>query len=367
MKFWKVSLSALLACALSATMLLGCQQQQAAWDENEEFTYSKGIDENGYWANVKALDYVTLSDNYLETKIPSDVATVSDEEVQSQIDSLVSSYSTTEEITDRAVEDGDTVNIDYVGSIDGVEFSGGSTGGNGTEVIIGTSNFIDDFLTQLIGHMPGETFNVEVTFPEDYGNEELNGKDAVFVTTVNHIVKTNEPELTDDFVKENLEATYGWATVAEMEEGITSDLQQNAIDTYISESILEKGEVSSIPEVLTMYNKEALTFSYENAASEAGMELSEYLSSSVGVESMEELMENYAETMEENSKYALIVQAIAEDQSIEVSDEDITEYFKKLGTDDYSEYETNYGKPYLKQVVISQKVYDLLIDNVVLP
>lgn len=94
------------------------------------------------------------------------------------------SYSTDSSLT---VEDGDTVNIDYVGSIDGVEFDGGNTQGNGTDLTIGSGRYIDDFEEQLIGAHPGDEVEVTVTFPDDYGNEELNGKEAVFDVTVNGI------------------------------------------------------------------------------------------------------------------------------------------------------------------------------------
>lgn len=89
--------------------------------------------------------------------------------------------------TSLTVEDEDTVNIDYVGTVDGVEFEGGSTDGNGTDLVIGSGDYIDDFENQLIGSHPGDTVEVQVTFPDDYGNEELNGKDAVFTVTVNGI------------------------------------------------------------------------------------------------------------------------------------------------------------------------------------
>ena len=95
-----------------------------------------------------------------------------------------SSYSTDSSLT---VEDGDTVNIDYVGSIDGVEFDGGNTQGMGTDLVIGSGSYIDDFEDQLIGSHPGDQVDVYVTFPEDYGVEELNGKEALFQVTVNGI------------------------------------------------------------------------------------------------------------------------------------------------------------------------------------
>ena len=94
------------------------------------------------------------------------------------------SYSTDSSLT---VEDGDTVNIDYVGSVDGVEFDGGNTQGQGTDLTIGSGRYIDDFEEQLIGAHPGDNVEVTVTFPEDYGSEELNGKEAVFDVTVNGI------------------------------------------------------------------------------------------------------------------------------------------------------------------------------------
>lgn len=108
----------------------------------------------------------------------------SSEDTTDSSGSKTSSYSTDTSLT---VEDGDTVNIDYVGTIDGVEFDGGSTGGSGTDLVIGSGSYIDDFEDQLIGSHPGDTVEVNVTFPDDYGNEELNGKDAVFTVTINGI------------------------------------------------------------------------------------------------------------------------------------------------------------------------------------
>ena len=99
-------------------------------------------------------------------------------------DESEATYSTDTSLT---VQDGDTVNIDYVGSIDGVEFDGGNTNGAGADLTIGSGTYIDDFEEQLIGAHPGDTVEVNVTFPENYGDEELNGKDALFVVEVNGI------------------------------------------------------------------------------------------------------------------------------------------------------------------------------------
>ena len=103
----------------------------------------------------------------------------SSEDSSAEEDSQESGSSTLSTDTSLTVEDGDTVNIDYVGSIDGVEFDGGSTNGQGTDLTIGSGLYIDDFEEQLIGSHPGDTVEVNVTFPDDYSSEDLQGQDAL--------------------------------------------------------------------------------------------------------------------------------------------------------------------------------------------
>ena len=113
------------------------------------------------------------------------------EDSSSEDNSQESSSSTLSTDSSLTVEDGDTVNIDYVGSIDGVEFDGGSTNGQGTDLTIGSGLYIDDFEEQLIGSHPGDTVDVNVTFPEDYSSQDLQGKDALFVVTINGIYQND--------------------------------------------------------------------------------------------------------------------------------------------------------------------------------
>lgn len=121
--------------------------------------------------------------NETTSKVESSV-TDENSNAGSLIEAEETTYQTDPSLT---VENGDTVNIDYVGSIDGVEFSGGNTQGMGTDLVIGSGLYIDDFEEQLIGAHPGDHVTVTVTFPEDYGKENLNGKEAVFKVTVNGI------------------------------------------------------------------------------------------------------------------------------------------------------------------------------------
>lgn len=114
-----------------------------------------------------------------------------DSSTEDSQESDTSGTSTLSTDTSLTVEDGDTVNIDYVGSIDGVEFDGGNTNGQGTDLTIGSGLYIDDFEEQLIGSHPGDTVEVNVTFPDDYSSEDLQGQDALFEVTINGIYQND--------------------------------------------------------------------------------------------------------------------------------------------------------------------------------
>ena len=134
----------------------------------QNFAYSDGLDENGYWSGIKALDYVTLPEDYAAIPLKKADIEPTEEDIQSQIDSVLSQNTTTRQVTDRAAADGDTVNIDYAGTVDGVAFTGGTY--SGYSLTLGSGSFIDGFEDQIVGHKPGETFDVNVTFPDGYSD-----------------------------------------------------------------------------------------------------------------------------------------------------------------------------------------------------
>jgi len=357
--------------ALTLALFAGCSGNKKTEEANNStdisssvsvFSYSEAISDNGFWKNITALDYVELC-KYSGISIPRSIHEVSENSINSEINTILAEYASEKQIKDRAVVDGDTVNIDYVGSIDGVEFEGGSTKGSGTNVTIGVTNYIDDFLEQLIGHTPGETFDVEVTFPEDYGNESLNGKDAVFKTTINYIVEAAIPELNDKFVADNLSSTYGWNTVAEMKADIRNNLQASSVLNYLQKYIIENSTVKSVPESIMKYQEDLMIDYIESLAGYYSMDLEDFLSIYENVSSTDELIEKYREDNTETASFRLIIQAIAEDANITVSDDDVSAYFVKyMGVADYSDYKEAYGMPYLKLVVLNQKVLDYLKD-----
>ena len=369
MKKWRIPSGLILVMLLALLTLAGCGKaetpqptESATPSATAGFTYSSGINENGFWEGITALDHVELCD-YEGIPVPIDIQEVTERAVQTEIDKILTEF-TEKKVTDRAVADRDKVNIDYVGSIDGKEFENGSTKGNGENVIIGVTNYIDDFLEQLIGHMPGESFEIEVTFPEDYGVENLNGKDAIFAVTINYIIETTSPDLTDEFVKKNLSSRHNWTTVDEMKEGIKGELRDAAMASYINGYIIDNTNVTSIPEPLLKYQKDAMIYYYQTYASKYNMYIEEFLSTYVGVATIDELVQKNIEVLKENASLSLIIQAIAEDAGISVNDKDVAAYLKDYtGLDDYSEYRETFGMPYLKLMTLNQSVMDYMVEK----
>ena len=144
-------------------------------------------------------DYVTIT-KYKDVEIDKvDADAVSDNDVEAQINSVLQSKSTTTEVTDRAAQTGDTVTIDYEGKKDGVAFDGGTA--TDAQLTLGSGQFIDGFEDGVVGHNIGDTFDLDLTFPENYGNEDLAGQAVVFTVTLKGISQTDVPELTDEFVQ----------------------------------------------------------------------------------------------------------------------------------------------------------------------
>ena len=333
----------------------------------EPFDYSSALAENGFFDGITALNYVQLCD-YMGIKVPASEVAVTEEEIQAEIDEILANYATTVQVTDRAVVDGDTLNIDYVGYVDGVAFEGGSTMGMGTTVTIGVTNYIDGFLDQLIGHMPGEQFDINVTFPENYGNTDLAGKDAVFSILINYIEETQTPELTDEFVAEFLkDETFELTSVEQLRAFITEQLQEPKVRTFINQYISENSTFAGMPGSLVSYMANMMVDYYGYYANMYGMDLNSFIQQYTGYDSPDTLVSMYADQLTQDAQASLLLQAIAEDAGITVTEEDVREYFENLtGSPDYSSYEEEYGLPYLMQAVLFDKVQDFLFENTII-
>lgn len=323
----------------------------------QNFAYSDGLDENGYWSGIRALDYVTLPEDYASIPLKKADIEPTEEDVQSQIDSLLSQNTTTQQITDRAAADGDTVNIDYVGTVDGVAFTGGTY--SGYSLTLGSDSFIDGFEDQIVGHKPGETFDVNVTFPDGYSDSTdaegnavvLSNKKAVFSVTLNYISEEILPELTDAWVEENFSSTDGVHTVEDLRAEYQKMLYQNNLNTAVMDYLLANSTFKDLPKEVTDYQVNQCLNYYYTMAQYYGYDLDSFLQAAAGYDSADDLLDAMSDSITEYAREALLYQAVAEAMDIAPTQEQI---------DTYSAYTETYGANYCTMVALMDAVSEAL-------
>ena len=326
--------------------------------ENTEVPEMPDVKDMGY---IKMVDLSTLT---VETT-PKQV--VDDEMIDSQINSLLSSY---KDEVDEAAKDGDTVNIDYVGTIDGVEFDGGSA--TGYNLTLGSGTFIPGYEEQLIGAKKGEKVTVKVTFPEDYGKEDIQGKDAEFAVTVNTVSRT--PELTDEWLKKHAEDLETEAkTVAEFRDEQKALLQAQVDYSYNSnvrtdalQKIVDNSEIG-VSDAMKDYAEAYVIKSEIDTASRYGYTLANMLDM-YGM-SVDEFKEEMAGFAADYAAQRIVVATIAEEQGIKASDELIDKLAEEISG--ISGQKVNkvmlieqYGGDAVKEEAVNNAVLQYIQDNV---
>ena len=285
---------------------------------------------------MKSYDQIEISEADVE---------ISDDTIQTYLDNFQSHYATTETVTTGTVEDGDTVHITYVGEIDGEEFEGGTTDDDGADLTIGSGNYIDGFEDGLIDAEVGSTVELNLTFPDDYTNEDVAGKDVVFTVTIESKEVTDTPDFTDAFVKENSaeyteyyfdEATQ-IDTVDAYREYIYNYLYDYHLEDALEDEIVELIEVKSYDE--EMYNTiyDSTMTSLETYASYYGVDTAT-LASYYGYDDAETYCKEQAEYQ---LKITMVYEQIAKDLGIthtqEEVDQAIQDYIDENGyTDSYT-------------------------------
>lgn len=369
-----IRLGSVCTCLALALSLAGCgassSSSQAASGsssavEDHSDVYSAYLNDDGTLKGVDSATLVTLP-QYKGISVPAEEYTITDNELNTQINSILDQYATYDQITDRAIADGDVVNIDYVGTVDGEEFSGGNTNGRGTLVTAGSDTYIDDFLTQIIGHTPGETFDVNVTFPDPYeNNPDLAGKDAVFVTTINYIQGDKQvPELTDEFVSQT-SALADYGTAQGMKDTIRTSMEDNKADNYVLQKVLDACQFSEFPADLVDQLVDVSMAQFESQASAYGLDM-ETARSMMGYESEDAQREAMTASAQEQLKTVVMLEAIAKAEGLTVDEDALTNYFStNVGTSDYSAYQTYYGRGYLCQAVLLDSAMDLVTSSAV--
>lgn len=337
-----------------------------------DFNYSAALDENGYFTGVHALDYVTLPADYKALSVSAADVQVTDDELQTNLDYILSQFAETEQDTESTIQNGDSVNIDYVGSVDGIEFTGGNTNGQGTTVTAGSTQYVDDFLTQIIGHKPGETFDVVVTFPDGYNDStdangdpiKLAGQEAVFSVTINYIAKSVTPELTDEFIFKNIDPKYG-STVEEFKDTVRKDVADANLEKYVTNYLTQNAVYADeLPEAVTEYSSMMVLNYYCGYASAKNQTLTQFIQENLDADSIQALLDSNKEAIDNQAKRFLLYQALAEDQGLDCTDDDVKAYFEDLGNTDYSDYQNFYGTNYLRMNAVGDKAFNNILANV---
>ena len=333
------------AIVLLIAWLIGKQIYLMAIRTTPNSDYSAGLSADGKIADTDVLSALSLVD-YKNISIPEDEVNATEEEVDEEINSMLDGYKELSTDPDVEIADGDEVNIDFVGTVDGVEFDGGNSNGAGYDLTIGSGSFIDDFEEQLIGHKAGENVTVEVTFPEDYGNEELNGKDASFAVTINGIMVP--PELTDEFVAENLAESEEVSTAAEYRAKIEHNFYEEHLEEYLTNYVVENSTVNSYPQKYLKSMK--AVNKYNDNMGDA-------------IEDEIEYEKELTERAKEDVKEAMVYQAIFESAGLSM---DMDAYYNELIEENGEDYANNlkesYGEGYIAHMQMREVVTDYLVD-----
>lgn len=316
-------------------------------------------------ANVVVEPEVELG-NYKGLEIEKQDTELTEEEVQESIDHQLGHLAEMVVKEDGAVENGDTVNIDFDGYVDGEQFEGGQA--EGYDLEIGSGSFIPGFEEQLVGVKAGEEKDVNVTFPEEYHAEELAGKEATFKTKVNEIKYKDVPELNDEIANE-LDAEAN--SVDEYKENVRKRLaEQKATDaenTQKEEAINKATNNTTIdvPEAMIKTELDRMVQEFGQRMQQQGLNLETYFQISGQDES--QLREQMKDDAEERVKTNLTLTAIADAEEVEVSDADIDKELEKMSEQFNISVEdikqTLGSTDIVKNDVRIQKVIDMLVEE----
>lgn len=339
-------ITVILAALLAAAVLGGCGEQ------------------TNVLKDMKVEKYVTLGE-YKGITVQLASAALTEEYVDGVTRMLCMDAVTAERggITDREVALGDTVNIDYVGKKDGVPFDRGSASGDTLE--IGSGRFIEGFEEGLIGAMPGETRDLELTFPEDFGSSELDGQDVVFTVTVNFILPTEYsddvvaglgiPEITtveglQQFVRDYLESTAQAEYDNDLRSALVDGLINGCVFKEIPEQLLERYRSNvqvNLEAECAAYNIDMDSYCYYYYEKDAESVLTEYA--------------------DRAARQGLALQAVANAEKLNISDEELQEkleeYASQGGYDSVEEFLGDLDREEYREYFMFEKVLEFLSQN----
>ena len=305
--------------------------------------------------------------SYKGMKIKEFAYTVKDADVDKEMERLLDRNPRKVPVTDRPAQNGDVVNIDFVGTVDGVKFDGGEA--EKFDLTLGSGQFIPGFEEQVVGMNAGEKKDVSVKFPENYQAEELKGKDAVFAVTLNSIQGKELPELTDAFIKD---AT-GSETIEEYKEKTKERLQKQADKNSLDateNSILDAVSATAeaeIPDAMIEREIDNLVQKFEYQLMYQGLKLQDYLDF-IKVP-LAEFRKNYEEQAKKNVLNQLVISQIIKEEKIEATDEEVEEKVAEQAAsvdksaEEYKKDMDPRQYDYIKSDIIITKLFNFLKAN----
>ncbi len=292
------------------------------------------------------------------------VKDVTDEDIDKDIENLRQKGMRIIDVDDRPCQNGDDVVIDFDGYKDGVPFEGGKA--EKFTLSLGSGQFIPGFEDQVCGHSIGDEFDINVTFPEEYGAEELAGKDAVFKIKLHEIKAKELPELDDDFVKDTTE----FDTVEQLKESVKKKLEDaeekkadSEVEGALFDQIIDNVE-GEIPEVMYDNRVDEMIQDMSQRLAPQGISLDMYLQYTGS--DMDTLRKTYREQAEKQVKLRLALEQIAKTEDIEVTDEETEEEFKKMADNykmDVEQVKSYVTSDALKKDIAVGKAAELIKDS----
>lgn len=304
---------------------------------------------------------------YKGLKIKSYVYNVTDEDVEKEAKKILLSKAETVDVTDRPCKSGDTVKIDFSGSVDGVKFPGGTA--EDYDLELGSGAFIPGFEEQVAGMSLGEEKDITVKFPEDYQADDLKGKDAVFAIKLKGIKEKQYPELTDEFVKSNA----GSETVEEYKNKCRERLERQAANKSLNETensiikaICETAK-AEIPDAMIEQEVDKMVQDFSYRLMYQGIKLEEYLKY-MGT-TMEQFRSQFKGSATERVMSTLVIDKIVRTEGIKAEAEEveakIEEQAKSVGktAEDYKKSMDPRQREYIESDIVITKLFDFLKAN----
>lgn len=320
-----------------------------------------------FTAEVAVRPEVTLG-KYMGVTVTKADTTVSDEEVAEALEQERNNNARTITVTDRAAQMGDTAVIDFEGFVDGVAFEGGK--GENHSLELGSHSFIDTFEDQIVGKNVGDEFDVNVTFPEQYQAADLAGKPATFKVKVNEIKAKELPELNDEFASDVSE----FETLEEYKADVKTKLENNKKNSVRKDQedeaiqkIIDKSKMD-IPEAMIETQCESMVDEFAQRLAQSGLSLEQYMQFSG--QTMEQFKEQVRPEAVTRIQSSLVLEQIAKEENIEVTEADVDAEIEKMATmygmeaDKLKEYMGDAEKESMKKELALTKAADLIMENV---